>query len=259
MNNANYKYRIDEILHSPAGMRVVWTATFGDNNKSLTDAKYAANDLFANKSKRIDFWVSTGIYEKEKNEQVELRLSLIEETGKSVHEYPVKSTLMPISADNLAYEKRILTPKPPATQNVTPETDNNVAKDEKLMYAPTGELYNFYTVLDVPPTATPAQIEDAYIRHQAKWQAAMWHQERYKDVDIPARQSLARLARNVLINPERRAQYDRLLFVGNELPEVSKTTLAGDAGFTNTFSSAANIDVPEKRTFIGWLMKVLGR
>jgi len=256
MNNANYKYRIDEILHSPSGMRVVWTATFGDNNKSLTEAKYAANDLYANKSKRIDFWVSTGIYEKEANEQVELRVSLIVATGNNVQEYPVKSTMIAIAADHLALEMRLLTPNPPVNSNISPEADTNIAQEEKVMYAPNGELYNFYTVLDIPPTATPAQIEDAYIRHQAKWQAAMWHQERYKDVDIPAKQSLARLARNVLINPERRARYDRLLFPTSELPEVSKTTHAGDAEFTNTVTE---IDLPEKRTFIGWLMKVLGR
>ncbi len=226
----------------------------------IKEAKFTSNNLFADKSKRIDFWVNNGIYEKEPHEQVELRVSLIEQLGSGIQEYPVKSTLRPISADHLAYEQRILDPISKSLPNNNGNTAiNTTGNSDSALYAPSGELCDFYKILDINDASTSAQIEDAYIKQQTKWQAAMWHQERYKDIDITAKLGLATLARNVLINPERRAHYDSKLLGKTIIPADKSESKQIDTEPYNTPLPAAPIEVPEKLTFVGWLLKVLGR
>lgn len=224
----------------------------------IKEAKFTSNNLFADKTKRIDFWLNSGIYEKEPHEQVELRVSLIEYVGTAIQEYIVKSTTRPISSDHLAYEQRILDPNTKTQPATAGNTANNATgSSESAWYAQNGELYNFYKILDVYIEATAAEIENAYIRQQTKWQAAMWHQERSKDVDIQGKLALASFARNVLINPERRARYDNLLLgkainkdiSNNEQVDVPKMPVA---------PPQVKTDVPEKLTFIDWLKKLLG-
>ncbi len=103
---------------------------------------------------------------------------------------------------------------------------------------------NHYRVLDVPFTATRAEITSAYRRAMRQW-----HPDQFRGSDLQlAEENAKRLnhAYSVLSNPHQREVYDRSLRVEAIQTQIMERYVAGSSGWNLDGSGPLPADAPRR-------------